>query len=257
MRRLTTYELEDGVATIAMDDGKVNALSPAMLDELLGAFDRAAGDEAPVVLTGRMTTFSAGFDLCCEPERWPDMVAAGARLAERIMCFPQPVVAACNGNAIAMAAFMLLSADHRIGTAGDYRIGLNEVAIGLTIPWFGVEIARHRLSRPYFDRCTITGALLGPAEALDAGFLDRLVEPDQLEVSAHATARRLSALDRAAHARVWGRTEQKLALRIGIRQRGRSARPRPQPDSRSRRQPWWRRSRTSPTAAVSSAISAR
>jgi enoyl-CoA hydratase len=162
---LTSYDCADGIATITMDDGKVNALSPEMLADVAAQFERAEADGAIVVLTGRRQTFSAGFDTRCEQERWPEMVAAGATLAERILSFPGPVVAACNGNAIATGAFLLLSADYRVGARGDFRIGLNEVAIGLTIPWFGIEIARHRLTRPYFDRCTITGTLLGPEEA--------------------------------------------------------------------------------------------
>ena len=196
---LTSYDFADGIATITMDDGKVNALSPELLGDVAAQFARAEADGAIVVLTGRSETFSAGFDIHCEQERWPEMVAAGAAVAERIMSFPGPVVAACNGNAIAMGAFLLLSADYRVGAAGDFGIGLNEVAIGLTIPWFGIEIARHRLTRPYFDRCTITGTLLDPEEAKTAGFLDEIVEPDRLMPAAEEAARALAALDRGAH----------------------------------------------------------
>lgn len=200
MPDLTAYDLADGIATITLDDGKVNALSPAMLGELAGRLDQAQEDDAVVLLTGRPRTFSAGFDLRCEPERWPEMLTAGARAAERMLAFPRPVLAACNGNAIAMGAFLLLAADVRIGAAGDFRIGLNEVAIGLTLPWFGIELARHRLTPPAFDRCTLTGALLDPPDARAAGFLDRVVEPDELAEAALAGARTLAGLDHAAHA---------------------------------------------------------
>jgi enoyl-CoA hydratase len=218
MPQLTSYALDGDVATIAMDDGKVNALSVAMLDELGTAFDRAEADKALVVLTGREQTFSAGFDLRAEPDQWPNMVAGGAKLAARIMSFPRPVIVSCNGNAIAMAGFILLSADYRIGTIGEFQIGLNEVAIGLTVPWFGIEIARHRLTRPYFDRCTITGALLGPDAALAAGFFDDLVAPEQLRASTLDAVRALSAINRDAHAATKLRVrEQALAgIRNGI-----------------------------------------
>jgi enoyl-CoA hydratase len=196
---LASYQFAEGVATITMDDGKVNALSPQMLADVSTQLERAEADEAGVVLTGRAQTFSAGFDVRCEQARWPEMVAAGATLAERIMSFPAPVVVACNGNAIAMGAFLLLSADHRVGAQGDFRIGLNEVAIGLTIPWFGIEIARHRLTPPYFDRCTVTGALLGPDEAATAGFLDEVVAPNELTSAAHAGALAFTSIDRGAH----------------------------------------------------------
>ena len=214
----TSYDCIDGIATIAMDDGKVNALSPEMLAEVSAQFERAEHDGAIVVLTGRARTFSAGFDIRCPQERWAEMVAAGAELARRISCFPAPVVAACNGNAIAMGAFLLLSADYRVGAAGDFRIGLNEVEIGLTIPWFGIELARHRLSRRYFDRCTITGAVLGPEEARSAGFLDEIVTSDELRSRANAVAGGLASVDRGAHLATKLRVREKAlaGVRDGI-----------------------------------------
>jgi enoyl-CoA hydratase len=196
----TTFSLDDGIATITMDDGKVNALSESMLGEVASRFDRAESEEAEVViLTGREQTFSAGFDLRTEPEGWPDMLVAGAELAEQILSFPSPVVIACNGNALAMAGFLLLSADYRVGAAGEHKIGLNEVRINLTVPWFGIEIARHRLTAPYFDRCLNTGAILDPEEAKDAGFLDRVVEADVLEDAALEAATDLKDVKPQAH----------------------------------------------------------
>jgi enoyl-CoA hydratase len=215
----TTYELaDDGIATIAMDDGKANALSAAMLGELSAAFDRAEADGAVVLLTGRERTFSGGFDLRTPPEGWPAMVAGGARLSERILSFPQPVVAACNGNAVAMAGFLLLACDVRIGAAGDFKLGLNEVAIGLTVPWFGIALAQHRLARPYADRCLVTGALLAPEEARAAGFLDRVVDPAALRDEARAQAHALAGVDRAAHAATKLRIRERAlaGLRAGI-----------------------------------------
>jgi len=212
------YELADGIATITMDDGKVNALSSAMLAELMAHFVQAEADEAVVVLTGRASTLSAGFDLRTEPGGWPAMLAAGAELAERMLSFPRPVVVACHGNAIAMGAFLLLSADYRVGAAGDFRIGLNEVAIGLTLPWFGIALARHRLTRPYYDRCAITGVTVGPDEAETAGFLDEVVDPGTAGESARAAAIGLAGINMAAHAATKLRVrEQVLAgVRDGI-----------------------------------------
>ncbi|HEY8585069.1 MAG TPA: crotonase/enoyl-CoA hydratase family protein [Capillimicrobium sp.] len=210
------YTLEDGIATITVDDGKVNALSSATSTAIAAALDRAAGDEAVVVLTGRASTLSAGFDL--RSDDWRTMLADGARLAERLLTHPQPTVIACNGHAIAMGAFLLLSADVRVGVAGEHRIGLNEVAIGLTLPHFAIAIARHRLPAPRFDRCTVTGPLIGPDEALAAGFLDRVVAPEELQETARAEARALQGLDRKAHAATKLRVrERALAeLREGI-----------------------------------------
>lgn len=200
MTELTTYALDDGIATITLDDGRVNALSTAMLTSISEQLDRAAGDEAVTVLTGRATTFSAGFDLRTEPAGWPEMLVAGARLAEKLLTFPQPTVIACNGNAVAMGAFLLLSADHRVGVEGEHKVGLNEVAIGLTVPWFGIAIARHRLTRPAADHCLVTGSLLDPARARDAGFLDELAPAETLHARAQAAAQTLKGVNRTAHA---------------------------------------------------------
>jgi enoyl-CoA hydratase len=195
----TTMTMADGVATLRIDDGKVNALSTERLTELLRRTDEAEVEGAILVLTGRGTNLSAGFDIRCPAEGWPDMVRAGAHLAERLLTYPRPVLVACNGSAVAMGAFLLLAADVRIGVTGEHRIGLNEVAIGLTLPWFGIELARHRLTAPYFDRCTTTGVVLDPAEAVTAGFLDRTVAAGELEAAAAAAARDLAAINADAH----------------------------------------------------------
>jgi enoyl-CoA hydratase len=218
MSELITYALDDGVATIAMDDGKVNALSSAMAAAVVGGLDRAAADGAAVVLTGRATTLCAGFDLRTPAEGWPQMLVDGAQLAERMLSFPHPVVIACNGNAVAMGAFLLLAGDLRIGVPGEFAIGLNEVAIGLTMPWFGVALARHRPTRPPYDRCTVTGVLLPPDEARAAGFLDRLVAPEELSEAAAAAARGLCGVDQAAHAATKLRVREEVlaGVRDGI-----------------------------------------
>jgi enoyl-CoA hydratase len=146
------------------------------------------------------------------------MLAAGASLAERMLSFPRPVVVACNGNAIAMGGFLLLSGDHRIGSGGDFRIGLNEVAIGLTLPWFGIALARHRLTRPYYDRCTVTGVILGPDEAQTAGFLDQIADPDELATTAREVATQLAGVNMAAHAATKLRVREEVlaGVRDGI-----------------------------------------
>jgi enoyl-CoA hydratase len=218
MSTLARYDLADGVATITMDDGKVNALSVDMLGQVGAHFDQAEADGAVVVLTGRERTLSAGFDLRTEPDGWPEMLVAGARLAERMLSFPRPVVVASTGNAIAMGGFLLLSGDYRVGPRGDFKIGLNEVAIGLTLPFFGIAIARHRLARPYYDRCAITGAILGPEEAAPAGFLDELVDPGEVAGRAREVATQLAGLNMDAHAatKLRVRADALAGIRDGI-----------------------------------------
>jgi enoyl-CoA hydratase len=198
-----TYELRDGIAHVHMDDGKANVMSQAMLQALLAAFDRAEADAAVVLLTGRERMFSGGYDLKMFSESPAVIVGTlrlGATLMARMADFPFPVLAVCAGHAVAQGAFTLLAADVRLGAAGPFKLGLNEVVIGLTIPHYGVELARMRLSPSYFQHATITGAMYAPDDAVRAGFLDAVHPPEQLLERAHEEAQRLRKLNMPAHA---------------------------------------------------------
>jgi enoyl-CoA hydratase len=179
-------------------------MSTAMLNALHAAFDAAERDKVVPVLKARGKHFSGGFDLTVftrgSAEDQCLMVKAGAELALRILSFPLPVVAACQGNAYPMGAFLIMSSDHRIAAEGDYKIGMNEVAIGLTVPRFAIEVARQRLTPAYFSRVVMTAEMFAPAEAMTAGFFDRVVPADQLEKAADEAAQALSQLNMAAHA---------------------------------------------------------
>ena len=204
MTELVTYCRSGSIATITMDDGKANVMSAAMLKALHAAFEEAERDRVVPILKARGRHFSGGFDLAVFAKGSAEdqylMVRAGAELALRILSFPYPVVAACHGNAYPMGAFLIMSSDHRLATEGDYRIGMNEVAIGLTVPRFAIEVARQRLTPAYFNRVVMTAEMFGPAEAVTAGFFDRLVPADRLEQVAGEAALALSGLDMAAHA---------------------------------------------------------
>ncbi|HEY5977289.1 MAG TPA: crotonase/enoyl-CoA hydratase family protein [Solirubrobacterales bacterium] len=203
MAELTAYELAEGVATIALDDGKVNAFSIAMLEAVHADLDRAEQDEAVVVITGREGYFSAGFDLKVfseEPERIVEMLTLGATLCERVLAFPRPVLVACSGHAIAAGSFLPLAADLRIGVEGPFKLGLNEVKIGLTVPLFVVELARQRLQPTYFDRAVVNATMFDPAGAVAAGFLDRAVPPGEFPARVQEGAAELAGLDADAHA---------------------------------------------------------
>jgi enoyl-CoA hydratase len=218
---LVSYQLQDSVAVVTLDDGKVNALSRQMLTDIDGALDRAVADGAIVVLTGRPGVFSAGFDLRvlrAGGEEALAMVRAGFELAARVLSFPRPVVIACNGHAIAMGAFLLLSGDYRVGAAGPGKITANEVAIGLTMPRPAVEICRQRLAPAHFNRAVVNAEVYAPDAAVDAGFLDRVVDKAQLAEAARDAARQLRALDVAAHAATKLRARDKTlaAVRAAI-----------------------------------------
>ena len=196
-------EIRDGVAVLRMDDGKANALSPAMLTSLSVGLERAQAEARAVVIAGREGRFCAGFDLKIMgsgPQAATELVRTGCDFFMQLYEHPQPVVLACTGHAMAGGAVMLLCGDLRVGAAGEHRIGLNEVAIGLPLPAFVSELARDRLSRRAFQAATVCATIYGPAEAAEVGYLDRVVPPEKVLEEAEAEARRLAALPGAAFA---------------------------------------------------------
>ena len=149
MSDLISYQFEDGIATLTLCNGKVNAISP-------------------------------------------------------------DVIVACPGHAVAKGAFILLSADYRIGVEGAFSIGLNEVQIGMTMHHAGIELARDRLRKAAFHRSVINGEMFDPQGAVDAGFLDKVVAPEQLLASAQAVAQQMKKINMTAH------KNTKLKVRKGL-----------------------------------------
>lgn len=202
MSELIDYQLEDGIATLTLNNGKVNAISPDVVSAFNAALDRAEQDRAVVIITGQPGILSAGYDLkvmTSSPQNAIGLVTQGSTLARRLLSHPFPVIVACPGHAVAKGAFLLLSVDYRIGVQGPFQIGLNEVQIGMTMHHAGIELARDRLRRSAFQRSVIGAEMFDPQGALEAGFLDKVVAVEQLREEALAVAQRLKKLNMNAH----------------------------------------------------------
>ena len=209
------YSVTDGIATIRIDDGKRNALAPAVLHEIYAALDQAEADEATVILTGRDEVFSAGFDLKVMNRGGPKaigMLRLGYKLPARVLAYPYPVIAACNGHSMAMGVFLMLSADYVVGSRGEFKIAANEVAIGMTMPRVAASVMRNRLAPAAFQRAVTLAEYFDPESAMKAGFFDELVTPEELLPRATALARQFSELDMPAH-RASKRQERKALIR--------------------------------------------
>lgn len=194
---------ENEIAVLELDDGKANALNHDVIASLIEKLDEVE-DSGAVVITGRPERFSAGFDLAVMksgegPAR--EMLRSGVELFLRCYSFPRPVIAACNGHALAAGAILLMSCDLRIGTKGEFKIGLPELAIGMSLPLFATELAKDRISKRHFTKATALGSTFNPEEACDAGFLDEIVNEDELLST---------ALDRAESLKAIGKTQLSL-----------------------------------------------
>jgi enoyl-CoA hydratase len=211
------YELDGDVALLRLDDGKANALGPSVLSALEAGLDRAAKESRALLLVGRPGRFSGGFDLSVMRSgagAARDLVTAGAEMLLKLYLHPGPVVIACTGHAIAAGALTVLVGDTRLGAEGDFKIGLNEVAIGMTLPLFGVGFARDRLSPRHFTRAAVQAEIYDPSTAVDAGFLDGVHPPAALVDRALAEARRLAQLPTEAYRNTKLRARKPVAEEI-------------------------------------------
>ncbi|MGY4662965.1 MULTISPECIES: crotonase/enoyl-CoA hydratase family protein [Pseudomonas] len=202
MSELISYHLEDGIATLTLSNGKVNAISPDVIAAFNAALDQAVTDRAVVIITGQPGILSGGYDLkvmTAGPKEAVSLVTSGSTLARRLLSHPFPVIVACPGHAVAKGAFLLLSADYRIGVEGPFSIGLNEVQIGMTMHHAGIELARDRLRKSALHRSVINGEMFDPQGAVDAGFLDKVVSVEELQGAALAAARQLKKINMTAH----------------------------------------------------------
>jgi enoyl-CoA hydratase len=199
---IVRYTLEGTTATVTMDDGKANALSHAMIDALLEALARAEREASAMVLAGRPERFCAGFDLkvmMAGPDSARQLLRRGAELLMKLYGTPIPLVIACTGHALAGGALVVLTGDVRIGASGAFRIGLNEVSIGMPVPVLAMELARDRLAPAALPIATLGAQIYAPDEAVAAGYLDAAAPADELAARAAQEAARLGAFSRPAY----------------------------------------------------------
>src|ERR1700739_947069 len=200
-------EIADQIAHVTLNSGKVNQLSIQTFAALTASLDQAAAVGAVVILTGQPGVFSGGYDLKVMrsgPEAAAELVTAGSSFSRRVLCHPHPVIAACSGHAVANGAFILLSTDYRLGVDGDFKIGLNETAIGMNMHQVGIQVARSRpthsaLTPAAFKRAVLNAEMFGPTAAVAAGFLDRVVGVDALTDESNKVAKEMLELNLVAH----------------------------------------------------------
>ena len=193
----------EGVATLTMDDGKVNAFDVDFFTRLDEAFD-ACADDAAIVLTGRPGMFSAGLNMktmaTLDVDGMTDLLVRFGRTMLRVWLEPRPVVAAVSGHAIAGGTILSMTCDHAVAADGDFRWGLTETTIGFPLPAWIIAIARGNVAAHRLDDLLLPGRMVGPVEAVEVGFADQVAEADEVLSVAQAHAAALAALPRATYA---------------------------------------------------------
>jgi enoyl-CoA hydratase/carnithine racemase len=198
------YELDESVAVLAFDDGKANVVSHAFIDGINEGLDRAEAEAAAVIITGREGMLSGGFDLD-EFKKGKEasiaLVSRGFEMLIRLYSHPQPVLVACTGHAVAAGAFILLAADNRVGVDGNFKVTLPETAIGMNFPVVLRELVEARISNRHKTRVLVQSQVYDPVGAVDAGYLDEVVEAEDLPAHVMAMAKKLAQLPAKVYAR--------------------------------------------------------
>jgi len=200
-----------------LDDGGPNVIGFATAAGLSAAVDQASEAGLPLVILGRDGMFSAGFDLNVlndDVAAFADLVMTGAELLRHIVEAPIPVILGVSGHAVAMGALLLMAADYRIGVDGRFKIGLNEVAIGMTLPHFALALAESRLSKRHLLRATTMAELYRPEPARDVGYLDDVVALEGHKAATMAKAEAMSKLAQGAFAGTKARIRGDLATAL-------------------------------------------
>ena len=186
MSSAVTYEAGERIARIALDDGKVNAMSLGFFEALGAALDRAERERpGAVIITGRPGVFSAGLDLKLLP------TLGAAELRTTLITFARTML---------RVFLFMFACDLRVAADTAARLRLNEVAIGLALPSWAILIARSAIPPRWRTEAMLHARSYSPAEAKTRGFVDTVVPAEQLlEVAAEAAAP-LAALDPTAYA---------------------------------------------------------
>lgn len=189
----------DDVLELRLARAPVNALDAGLIRALREAIETAPGDGVRgLILSGRSGMFSGGLDVpsLLQLDRagiaqvWRDLYGACAALARS----PIPTVAAITGHSPAGGAVLAIFCDYRIMARGAYRIGLNEVQVGLVVPDAIQQGLRRLIGNYRAERLMVAGSMLDSEQALAAGFVDELVDVDHVVARAHIWLGELLAL---------------------------------------------------------------
>lgn len=219
MSTVRVDDREGGVRLLTLDRPPANAIEKTLLTDLSAALEDARTDDAvrALVITGAGKFFSGGLDLTEIPRDGESMRLLHDLYRDshlQLLTMPKPTIAMLSGHAIAGGLILVLACDCRLGLNGDYRLGLNEVAIGASFPKMASEIVRLRLTHAQASELLLGAALYPPSHALRLGVVDELLPADTFEATVLGRAARLGAFPREAYAHTKAALVAEAAARV-------------------------------------------
>ena len=194
----------NGIATVTLQRGKVNALNEPMVEEIVDSFKKLATDTEvkSIIFTGSGKFFSFGFDV---PEflRYPKkdfirFIEMFTNLYTYLFQFPKPIVAALNGHTIAAGCMLATACDFRLMASGKGKIALNEITFGAPVFAGSAEMLRFWVGSRNAQSILYSGAMYSAEEAFGLGLVDQVSPEDALLDDAVKVAQELAAKDSSA-----------------------------------------------------------
>jgi Delta3-Delta2-enoyl-CoA isomerase len=201
-------ETSQGIATVTLSRGKVNALNGMVVDELRECLKKLEVDQdtQAVVFTGSGKFFSFGFDipefLSYPKEEFTKYLINFTDLYTYLFLYPKPVVAALNGHTIAGACMLALACDSRVMVGGKGKISLNEIAFGSSVLAGSTEMLRFWVGSANATKVLYSGAMYSAEEAFSLGMVQEIATEEGLMDQAKTIAADLGSKHQPAFASV-------------------------------------------------------
>jgi enoyl-CoA hydratase/carnithine racemase len=177
--------VQKDVAVVRLTNGVTNAISPELVSDLGGAVDHAKNEFRGIVLAGGSKFFSIGFDLPSllklDRDGMMDFFVSFNRLTLTVYTVPMPTACAINGHAAGGGNIIALACDFRFMAEGTKRIGLNEVNLGVPVPYLADLILRQVVGDRAANEMLFGGELMPVDQAVRIGLVDAMISEEELE----------------------------------------------------------------------------
>ena len=197
--------IQDGIATLTLKNGKVNAMCLEFCQSIVDEFTRLQKSDLvhSAILTAPGDVFSAGIDLkrlVREDNQYLDRFLPALRnLFRTAFAFEKPLIGLINGHALAGGCVLACACDYRIAVP-HARIGIPEMRIGVPLPTLGIEIMRLAATGPAFRQIVSNGKTFSNEAAITAGLVDGIAEHDAAGEQARKAASQFAMLPREVFA---------------------------------------------------------